>query len=223
MKKIVHITFYFLLLSSCHKDKPVVPPPDLGYAYFPLTIGHYVIYNVDSTVLDTKSNVDTTFRYQLKEVAAELFYDNAGRPTYKIFRYKRSIDTLPWQSTPQQVWTANRTATTAERTEENIRYIKLVFPVKQGKQWNGNAFNILGEKDYEIISLDQKETIGTLSFDSTLTVKQFEQKDLIETIYEAEKYARNAGLVYKERDSLYWGGGDTVGYTFTQKIVSYGK
>ena len=65
-----------------------------------------------------------------------------------------------------------------------------------------------------------------------LTVKQFEQINIIEYRFEKEKYARNVGLIFKQRDSLsiqqHDGNDvppfdDTVGYTFTQKIVSYGK
>ncbi len=123
-----------------------------------------------------------------------------------------------------RVWYANRTATTAEKVEENKRFIKLVFPSQNGKEWDGNSFNSLGEKIYEIISSDESESVNSLSFDSVVTVKQFEQDDFIEYIYEMEKYARNVGLIYKVRDSLYDGGGsDTIGYTYRQKIVSYGK
>jgi hypothetical protein len=226
-KKILHITFYILLFSSCRRDSEI-PSPDFGYNYFPIDIGRYVIYQVDSIAYDDKIHLPDTTRYQLMEKITSVFQDNSGRPTLRIERYKKfynptiPYDSLPWTLT--DVWFANRTTTTAEKVEENIRYIKLVFPVKQGRQWNGNSYNTLGQKDYEMISVNQSGSINSITFDSVLTVKQFQQIDFIQYRYELEKYAKNVGLIYKERDSIYTGGtADTVGYTFTQKIISYGK
>ena len=227
---------YILLVSglialgffSCKKDKEVPPPVDLGYNYFPDAIGSYVIYEVDSTWQDDKSAVDTAYRYLLKEVIESSFIDNSGRPALRIERYKKiynaavPYDSMPWIG--PKVWYANKTATTAEKIEENIRYIKLVFPAKESKEWDGNTFNTLGPKYYEIMSVDELGTVNSVSFDSVITVQQNKQIDFIQYVYEAEKYARNVGLIYKERDSLYDGGtADTVGYTYKQQIISYGK
>lgn len=225
-----------ILASHCTKDKSTETPIDLGYNYFPDDVGRYIIYEVDSITQDDPVNFHDTTRYLLKEVIAATFLDNSGRTTLRIERfYKIYSSTIPYDSmnwTGQKVWTVNRTQSTLEKKEENITYLKLVFPVREGKQWNGNAYNTLGQKDYEIISVDQPETINNINFDSVLTVRQFEQINIIEYRYELEKYARNIGLVFKQSDSLsiqqqdvnddipY---DDTVGYTFTQKIVSYGK
>ena len=232
MKKYGKIFIFVLLcgvvIFSCKKDKPV-ESVDFGYNYLPDEVGRYVIYEVDSIVYDDVAHpVPYTFRYLLKEVIAATFLDNSGRQTLRIERfYKMYNDTVPYDSMVwigPRVWHANKTSSTFEKVEENIRYVRLVFPVSEGKQWNGNAYNTLGQKEYEIISVDQPESINNINFDSVVTVKQFEKINFIENIYEAEKYARNAGLIYKKRDSIYHGGGaDTVGYTFTQKIVSYGK
>jgi hypothetical protein len=232
MRKLKYIFIFFtacgIAFYSCKKDKPVVQAIDHGYNYFPDEIGSYVIYEVDSIAQDDKSNKHDTTRYQLKELIADTFTDGSGRPTLRIERYKKFYnDTVPYDSmnwVGPRVWYSNKTSTTAEKVEENIRYLKLIFPVTKGKHWDGNTFNTLGQKDYEMTSVDQSETINNNNFDSVVTVKQFEQIDFIEYIYEAEKYARNVGLIYKVRDSLYDGGGsDTIGYRYTQKIVSYGK
>ena len=98
------------------------------------------------------------------------------------------------------VWAENRTATTAEKVEENVRYIKLAFPVKENQTWNGNAQNTADEIDYSYEFIDRPRTYGTVSFDSALQVTQVDDK-LINKIahqYQIEQYARNAGLVYKQ-------------------------
>ena len=231
MKNIKYIfifLFYGTAFFACKKDKSVEQQQNFGYNYFPEEVGSYVIYDVDSTWQDDKSNVDTAFHYRLKEVIASTFLDNSGRPTLRIERFKKMYnDTIPYDSMPwvgPRVWYANRTTKTAEKVEENVRYLKLTFPVQKGNKWDGNSYNTLGQKEYEVTSVDEAETINALDFDSVITVKQFEQIDFIEYIYETEKFARNVGLIWKVRDSLYDGGSaDTVGYTFRQKIVDYGK
>lgn len=235
MKKNSYI-YTFLFLSgvyffSCKKDNPAEEPVNFGYNYFPNDISCYVIYQVDSIHYDDVAGQppDTT-RYLLKEIITATYTDNSGRPTERIERfYKIYNDSIPYDSmnwVGPRVWSSNKTNSTYEKIEENIRYIKLIFPVKEGKQWNGNTYNSLGSKEYELVSVDEPEIINSLSFDSVATVKQFEQINIIETRFEQEKFARNVGLIYKQRDSLSKQGlnfADTIGYTFIQKIVSYGK
>ena len=224
----IGILFFLFFIFSCKKDTDISVPVDFGYTYFPIDIGRYVIYEVDSIAYDDIVHPPDTSRYLLKELIASSFLDNSGRITFRIERYYKIYNSsIPYDSIPwigPRVWFANQTTTTAERVEENLRYIKLVFPSSKGKEWNGNAYNTLDQKNYEILSSDQAELVNSTSFDSVVTVLQSEEKDFIRYIYEVEKYARGVGLVYKERDSIYDGGTeDTVGYMFKQKIVSYGR
>ncbi|MEK6615464.1 MAG: hypothetical protein AABZ32_05045 [Bacteroidota bacterium] len=223
------LSFLFIGFFACKKDKSVESTTDFGYNYFPDNTGHYIIYQVDSIHYDDVNlSPHDTIRYLLKELIASTFLDNSGRQTLRMERYYKfynkniPYDSLQW--TGPRVWYANKTSSTFEKVEENIRYIRLIFPVSNGKQWDGNVYNTLGNKNYEIISVDKPEIINTINFDSIVTVNQFQQIDFIQHRYEIEKFARNVGLIYKERDSIYHGGGkDTVGYTFTQKIISYKK
>jgi hypothetical protein len=63
-------------------------------------------------------------------------------------------------------------------------------------------------------------------------VTQYEQINLVLSQVEREKFARNVGLIYKQRDSLIIQPSlanepppfeDSIGYRVTQKIISYGK
>jgi len=158
-----------------------------------------------------------------------------SRPTMRIERYYNynynpaiPFDSMAWIG--PRVWTATKTKSTLERKEENTTYQRLVFPVRQGKQWNGNVYNTFPEKDYSIDSTDVAMTVNNLHFDSVAVVNQYQENNLVKYQYEKEKYARNVGLIFKQRDSLYFSSksgslpfNDTVGYRFTQKIISYGK
>lgn len=202
-----------LFMVSCKKDKPV-PPTNFGYNYFPDNVGHYVIYNVDSIVVNQlmPQPIDT-FKYQVKEVIDSIFTDGSGRPTQRILRYKRADSTQPWVI--QKVWSGNLTTTTAERFEDNIRYVRLIFPVSVNATWNGNAFNTLGEMDYQYTAIDVPSSVNNVNFDSTLTVLQDSNINLIQHQFYLEKYARNVGVIYKdlidlEADSVIVTDGSTI-------------
>ena len=223
----------FICFVSCKKD---VITEDVGYNYFPDKVGKYVIYDVDSSYQDDPSNLKTNVKFRVKEVIESTYTDNQGRPTLRIERYKKlydplvSYDSKPWVLS--DVWSANRTAATAEKVEENVRFIKLAFPTKKNKKWDGNAYNtIQGWDNYKIISTDISDVVNNISFDSVTTVLQSNIDNLVTTTYGMEKYAKNIGMVYKkiveynkqkQNDSLFVYD-DTTGYQYTMNVVSYGN
>ena len=117
-------------------------------------------------------------------------------------RYVRYYsDTVAYSSLPwvlRDVWAANRTATTAEKVEENERFIKLAFAVKQDQEWDGNAQNTLGGQTYSYEFINQARTIGGTAFDSVLQVNQLDESSLVGVKYYIEKYAKRIGMVYKQ-------------------------
>lgn len=198
LQEIIAGTFMLLLMISCKKDKPVTPV-DFGYNYFPNRIGHYVIYNVDSVVVNQlHAQIIDTFKYQIKEVIDSFFTDGSGRQTQRIVRYKRADSTQPW--VVQRALSANLTTTTAERTEDNIRYLRLIFPVKLNATWNGNLYNTIPSdgSSYQYTTTDVPFSLGKAYFDSTLTVLQDSTLNLVQHRLYLERYARNTGLIYKD-------------------------
>ena len=173
----------------------------MGYNYFPNQAGKYVVYDVDSFYYANSTTIDT-FKFQLKEKIQSIYPDNQNRPTIRLERYiKHYNPAVPYSAMSwslRNVWAENRTVTTAEKVEENVRFIKLNFPVKKGKSWNGNIQNTNSEIDYKYSFADLTKNIAGITFDSTLEVEQQNHLDLISQQYYIEQYAKNAGLVYKE-------------------------
>lgn len=217
-----------LFSGSCKKDKLDLNL-NVGYSYFPVEEGHWLIYDVESIVKDGFSGqIDSAF-YQVLEVIDSTFLDNQGRPTQRIERYKRNTAADPWVI--HKVFTATRTATTAERVEDNIRFVKLIFPVKINSKWDGNSMNVLDSTPYEYTGVHQSYTIGTLSFDSVLTVLQIEEDFFTYYLRSEEKYASSIGKILK--DSVYReicnfcgpGGIDTLTsfIEYRENLVSYSQ
>lgn len=187
--------------SSCKKD--AAAKPDLGYNYFPDQIGKYVIYNVDSFYYDNAFypvKIDT-FKFQIKEKIQSIFNDNQNRPTMRLERYIKQYNPLvPYSNMSwilNDVWAQNRNARNAEKVEENVRFVKLIFPLNVDQTWNGNVQNSLEEETYEYAFFDLPRTVGGIRFDSVLQVTQHDETNLILRKYSEEKYARNVGMIYK--------------------------
>lgn len=225
-KFLLLIPFLMLLpFGSCKKDAET--DTYTGVDYFPLNIGHEVIYDVDSIVKSefNLGQVDS-FRFQIKEVVESYFTDLGGRQTARLERYKRNNDSEPWVI--HKVWTANLSLTSAEKKEDNITFIKLIFPVKVNRKWNGNALNEYQEQEYKITNAHQSEIINNIPFDSVTTVLQADEDNIVYKKYEIEKYAAGAGLVYKEQFNGNYGlsGGSYVlkSYVhYTEKVISFKK
>lgn len=210
------------LMYSCRKeDQPVVK---MGYDYFPIEVGRFITYEVTEINIDQAVSVNDTVTYQLKEKIESQFIDNQGRPSLRIERYSRLNDTLPWVI--KDVWYATRTASIAEKVEENERYIKLAFPVKEDQSWNGNNFNILPAWEYTYSDIGVAKTIASLNFEKTVTVQQRNNVNFIEFEKAWEIYAEGIGLIKKQFVDLDLNNGDTtnirLGIILYQEIRTYG-
>ena len=212
------ISLALVLLMGCTKDKETVNAID--YRYYPIAIGDSMIYQVSLFNKDLNT-YDST--YQLLERVESIFNDNEGRQTYRIERYVRKTDADAWSI--YKVWTVNRTSINIEKQEDNITYIKLIFPVKLNKTWNGNAKNIFADdfEDYKIITLNEPMQTMNYSFDSTLKVQQIDYDYGFEKRNHFEVYATGVGMIYKDQyDSLQ---GSPLGkiFDYTETLLYHNK
>lgn len=227
--RIIFCFFLLLSLSNCKKKDTNIP--DVGYGYFPTTQKQYIIYQVDSAYYDTFNTEIDSFSYQVKEVIESEILDNAGRKTLRLERYYRKNANSAWQI--KDVWVANKTNKNVEKTEENLKFIKLVFPVKEGTKWNGNIYNTLGAQEYKYKDLNKRMSMSGYDFDSTVTVLQIADSSLIEKKFQYEIFAKNIGMIYKKfvdvKDqsyeidfSLTFNQRIDIGVDYSYKIIEYG-
>lgn len=204
-----------VLFMSCDKEQDL-SDIDIGYKYFPTTAGSFVIYRVDSVWYGL---TEETYQYQIKEEIADEFVDAVGQPALVLNRYYRLNNGQPW--TLADVWTSKRTGTTAEKVEENVRYVKLEFPVKENETWNGNAFNSLGAQEYSYTNVAKFADVGILQFDNTITIQQKNNVNLVDEEVFYEIYADGIGLVYKQATDLNKQGNQTSGYSVSYQAIAY--
>lgn len=182
------------MLLACNKHENA-PALDMGLQYYPLKENSVSIYDVDSTVYNDFNNSTTTHQFLIKDSVTNKYTDATGNIAYRIERYKKS-SISDW--TFQKVISRKITNNKAEEYLDNRRYIRLVFPPVLNLKWNGNLYNDLGNWDYMITQLDEKQSINTLNFNHTLTVEQINEVNLIREDVYIEKYAKEIGLIVKE-------------------------
>ncbi len=134
-KSIWFLISVLIVLFSCSKKDDEVVDPDIGVDYAGLTVGKYVVYNVDSITYRAFDGSIDTASYQIKEVVDSKYIDLENEEAFKIIRYKRYSDTLSWNLI--DVWSSKISNLKFQKTEENIKFIKLIFPVKSGKPGMG--------------------------------------------------------------------------------------
>lgn len=191
---LVVLTSIAALITGCKEDAPA--KPDLGYGYYPTGIGHWVEYHVDS--LASRNDSTRSWSYEIREVLTEAFTDLEGRPAQRIIRYVKDSAN---QWLPKDVWWQTRETVRAERSEEDRRRVKLVFPPRYDTFWNTNARNATEEFELNYETIDEAWGANGLSFDSTLLVVGTYDPNIIHTKNYQERYAKNVGLVHRLVDS----------------------
>ncbi len=223
-----------LLVLGCTKKKVAIDQnATLGLGYYPLTIGKFVTYQVDSTVYTEIPKDTINYSYQLKEIIADKFTEADGSVTHRLERYvrtKTNANTFGnWRIL--DVWAIRASNSAIEIQESNTRYTRLVFPVSRNVIWNGNAANTLGAQDFSYDYVNQAENIDTSALKAVAKVTELDNVNLIEAHQSFKKYAKGAGLVYAEYNNLKGNtivAGKTVfdriesGLRYKQVLISYG-
>ncbi|HRZ43113.1 MAG TPA: hypothetical protein P5228_10475 [Bacteroidales bacterium] len=195
------------LLSGCSKEKTTDWEP--YYAYFPTTAGHWVFYRVDSTAYNALQDTVIDYTYWVKETILDQFTDLEGLEWQRI---DREIYTDTAQNPMQgEIVAQRRSKNTAERIENNLRFIKLSFPFRKFSYWQGNSYihyddpwncNFWGEWEFKYQDLFFTGNIGVNSFDSLVRVMQVADSGLVCKNLWEEIYAPGIGMVYRHTERL---------------------
>jgi len=224
MKRYFGLFFCFFsacfLLLSCAKESATVLLPPLS-DYYPLQTGRVLIYRLDSSLIPYSGSVLEVRSYHAKDSIADTIRDNSNRLTYRIYRFVTdTLETQPWQ--PIATFYATPQEQTIEFTDDNnLRFIKMVQPLRNDFNWQGNSFidtktaaspfQYLDGWNYIYQNVNQSyltekgiinNTITILQQDETSPPGPFDEGSYQQRNYSMEVYAKDIGLIYKE--FLHW-------------------
>ena len=215
-----------VLFLNC--SDTIDPDPDvLGYNYFPLNIGDYRTYQVNQITYSLFAPTDTA-QFLRKELVVDTF-QTQNETNFVLHLFSRRSDQDPWEL--DSVWTARRTQNHAIVVENNIPFVKMVFPVRENKTWDGNLFNAQPMDEYEITEIGGFLETPAGNFNNLLTI--FENNDPDTLIFQDIRqavYAGDVGLIYQKSSILNYCNTDPdclgtleSGIKFDQILIDYGK
>ena len=205
-----------VILSSCRED-PDFEELDLGYDFFPNVAGTFIDYEVDS--ISYGIEVDTT-SFFLRHRLGGSFVDGEGDRAVELERYKRSSLNDEWVLT--DVWVEKKTNTTGERVEENERFVKMIFPLSEGKSWDGNSLNEQDSWTYSCTKFDEPHSEEGVSFPKTVFIKQRDLQNLVDQEIAYEVYARDIGMVFKQFTDITFQDGQIQGVDVHYTYIDHG-
>ena len=225
------VTFALVIaFSACKKEDP--PIVDLGYGYFPVKVGSWIEYQVDSMWRNDNAVPEPlwdSLSYRMLERVIEEYTDDEGRPAHRIHRFIKN-DQDEWVI--RDVWTGTHNSSAAERTEENERRLKLPFPTRNNRSWDMNVYNTDEELEVNYKEVDTPYALNGMAFDSTLVVRNKVGPNAVNKRNFDERYVKNIGMVQK-----YWEESNTQttypiglppqvrveGFRLDMEMVAYGQ
>ena len=226
-----------LAFYSCKKGNNATI--DVTRNYFPLQFGKYVTYAVDSIYYSGKYGLKTETRCELKYAVTDT-YTYKKKLNYIMDVYYRPYSGSEW--TPIRVILLQSTTNSLLYSQDGTQYIKLMFPIKEGFTWEGNAnaqvqdtlYSYLNGWNYVYQSQHMPYFNGFVNFDNTVTVLEddenvnYQNVDSVVSghkIYAKEVYAYNVGMIYKEWTYYTWGAPDTTqnrnGYSVIMRAIDH--
>ncbi len=208
------------LFTACKQENFEITTPRIQ-EYFPLETGRSITYRLDSTV-PARFGADTLVRsYEVKYLVDQKIKDGENRDAYRIYRQLRPLNsTAPFNTdhtftaTPvgeqQMLW-----------MENNLRFSKLYFPIREGFSWKGNSYISSGSEnleyydgwDYVYENVGAAITLNGKTFNNTITVHHIDEisppgpfnPEIIKIIkYSKEIYAKDVGMIYRNTAILEW-------------------
>jgi hypothetical protein len=200
---------------ACNDSKETFDVPALS-DYYPLQVGKYYIYRLDSTKVKPFNTGLDTFRYQIKDSVQAEFFDAANRKSYRIYRYIRDVNgTQAWRN--YGTYYATPTPDGIETNLDNQRIIRLKYPILDSVRWKGGAYlssanfyqsSFYIDWIYRYKDLRQPKTYAGKNYPNTLTVVQFDSTFPPNTPFRRyffstyskgyDVYAKGIGLVYRD-------------------------
>jgi hypothetical protein len=235
------LSFLIITIFSCNKSNPLVT--DTPADYYPMQVGNYIIYRMDSLKYFNVGSQDSIISYHAKEVVDDTITDNLGRLSYRVIRYLSDTNEIAaW--TPSIAYMVTPLPGSVEVVENNLRFIKMVTPVQDGFNWLGNSYIDTKSDTSPVPYMDGwnytysntgkpfNVLMGTVPISVIVneanSVTGLGDGSYTQTVFSEEVYCKNIGLIYKsflysvyQSPNVEYPSGATIGYGLTFNMVSH--
>ncbi len=173
-----------VLLAGCGKTTEQLDLPSV-HTYLPLEEGQIIYYTIDSMVFTNFGQVTTIRSYEAKDEVLERTVLDNGDTSFYVARSIRAAGQSHWSGNIS--YTVIKSARQIHITEETLRFIKMVEPLKSSYQWRGNSYlpyrpynalyDFSNDEDmqywnYEYLQVEQPHTVHDQTYSNTIKVLQ---------------------------------------------------
>ncbi len=192
-------------LASCENNYLEHDESTLGLDYYPIKVGDFKVYKVVD--IKYQNNIATKDSFEMRETVDRTFYDQTNTLNYRVVRAIKRYGKTEWVD--DSVMVVSKTNNHVILTKDNTKFVKLVFPVKEGKLWLGDAFNNRVVNNLENDPYDRKEpytysnvgqpyVLKATTYPTTVTVIQGTPINHNITLdARKEVYAKGIGRIYR--------------------------
>lgn len=238
-----------LSLTACRNNDDVSPIPVAGTDYFPLKLGQYILYDVDSIYWNSELREEVPVRWQFRYDVTDTFRNENGELTFTIDIRKRKASTTRFQL--EDVIHVTPLENRIDLKHNGLHYIAFKMPVEESTEWDGLSIvrenpDIAGrypefssdQWNYHYSNIGVPYDNGILYWSKSVTLHQINDvvgDPNVDTtahahhFYGKEIYAYDVGMVYKELTCWIFnpmppygsGNGYREGYTVIMRAVEH--
>ncbi len=201
----IFLFLFGLVLAAvgCREKNAESIPKNFGESYYPLRVGARISYSVRQELYEASNpnpSIPRIVTYQLREEVLDKSKGENGEDLFRVARYMRPSGLDNWQL--DSMWTVKKTDSYVVKTEHNVPYMKLSFPLKEGKSWNGNAYNDRQSRPYRLLTLNKPFVVNGTNFPNSAMVLHQADSNLLFKEVGYEVFADSIGLIYKKHEYL---------------------
>ena len=207
-----------LIFSSCQKETEELNA--LGKEYFGYELGQTRYYQCDSTLYNSfnPQNPVVKREFIIRERVKSKFIDNEGNEVFRLERYI-SFD----KDTSYSFFglaTIQIDELGIQYYENNTRYVRMSFPIRKKRSWDGNIFNNSERQRYVYIGVNEPYSNGFMNFDEVVSVNQRDELTIISEKVDNYWYGKGVGLIEKAIQNIDINGSDKDGFELSWKLES---
>ena len=178
------------------KPSDNVIPLNLKASFSPIQIDKFIIYSYEEFNHNAFDSKTDTINYWIRETIETSFLDQENDSAHRLRIDHSNDEGLNWEFQYYAVLKEDDYG--IERSDFDIKRVKLSFPIHDNKRWDVNMFNNQDIQYGYYKNTDAPYQIEDSVFNETVIIKLADQEDIIFTLFEEEVYARGLGLMKRK-------------------------
>ncbi|SMG14748.1 hypothetical protein SAMN05661096_00704 [Marivirga sericea] len=186
-----------LVFTSCENSTVAPNQAVLGLQFFPINFQENARFEVEEINYNVDGTVDTS-RYIVQDEWLD-FVATTNAVKLEGYRYRINQD---GSKEVESTIVKQRTSSFGSLKLGNSEEVKISFPVREGKSWNGQPQEF-EEDEFTILRAFQSYDLNGTTYENTVQVIQEDNNDSIANFDQRiEVYAADLGLIYKVSSQL---------------------